>query len=143
MTELNLRTIQRYQSLKIAFARLITVIDKLDMDGVQDMMRDSLIQRFEFTIELCWNLQRDIAVDLGFLDVIGPKPAIQKAFEIGIIGDFEIWKSMLKSRNLTSHTYNEEQSIDISKSIVNVYNPEITKFIKTIETKFDLKYEPK
>ena len=143
MTELNLRTIQRYQSLKIAFARLITVIDKLDMDGVQDMMRDSLIQRFEFTIELCWNLQRDIAVDLGFLDVIGPKPAIQKAFEIGIIGDFEIWKSMLKSRNLTSHTYNEEQSIDISKSIVNIYNPEITKFIKTIETKFDLKYEPK
>ncbi len=143
MTELSLRTIQRYQSLKSAFARLVTVIDKLEMEGVQDMMRDSLIQRFEFTIELCWNLQRDIAVDLGFLDVIGPKPAIQKAFEIGLINDFEIWKSMLKSRNLTSHTYNEVQSIDISNSIVNVYNPAITKFIQTIETKFDLNYEPK
>lgn len=112
MIELNLRTKQRYQSLKQAVVKLDNVINMKENVDIEDVIRDSLIQRFEFCLELCWNLQKDIATDLGFVEIIGPKPAIEKAYEIGLIKNFELWKKMLKSRNLTSHTYDENQAIE-------------------------------
>jgi nucleotidyltransferase substrate binding protein (TIGR01987 family) len=138
-SSLSLRTIQRYQTFKKAFARFEEIINlsKSIPEIYSEISRDSIIQRFEFTLEMIWNLQKDMLTDLGHEGILGPRPALQKAFEIGLIDDFEIWKDMLKSRNLTSHTYNERSTTKIANDIIIKYYPQIQLFIKFIESNFN------
>jgi hypothetical protein len=41
--------------------------------------------------------------------------------------------NMIKSRNLTSHTYNEEVARAISTAIVNEFFPEFEELLKTLD----------
>jgi nucleotidyltransferase substrate binding protein (TIGR01987 family) len=47
--------------------------------------------------------------------VIGSKGATREAFKNGLLADGEVWMDMIKSRNQTSHTYNEKTANEITK----------------------------
>jgi nucleotidyltransferase substrate binding protein (TIGR01987 family) len=70
-------------------------------------LRDSAIQRFEFTFELFWKILRLYAAREG-LEVNSPRASIREAFRLKIIGEDERYLAMLESRNLAAHTYEEE-----------------------------------
>lgn len=57
----------------------------------------------------------------GYDDVLGPRPVIEQAFQDGYINDGKAWMKMHKSRNLTSHIYNENTAIEIMNGIRNSY----------------------
>ena len=57
----------------------------------------------------------------GQADIYGSRDAIRKAFELGLINDGESWMDMLKSRNQTSHTYNEKIAKEICQAVLEVY----------------------
>ena len=42
----------------------------------------------------------------GNPDIMGSRDATREALQNGLIEAGEIWMDMIKSRNLTSHTYN-------------------------------------
>ena len=69
-------------------------------------MRDSSIQRFEFTFELFWKSLKAYAEESG-LEAFSPRDSIRIAFQLGVIQDNPEWFRMLEDRNRTSHTYNE------------------------------------
>lgn len=74
-----------------------------------DIVLDATIQRFEFTIELCWKaLKKKLYVE--GVEAATPRNVLQQAYMAHWISDEEIWLDMLKDRNLTSHTYREEQA---------------------------------
>ena len=54
-----------------------------------EFVRDSAIQRFEFTFELFWKMLKEYAAFQG-LDVRSPRESIQKAFTLGIIADEDL-----------------------------------------------------
>ena len=71
----------------------------------------------------------------GLEHIIGPKPVIEQSFKDGIIKDGKGWVEMHKSRNLTSHTYNEETATDIVNAIhtrITSYNVCYTKLLRLL-----------
>jgi nucleotidyltransferase substrate binding protein (TIGR01987 family) len=73
---------------------------------VNEFVRDSAIQRFEFTFELFWKSLRAYAEESG-LEAYSPRDSVRTAFQLGVIQEHPDWFRMLEDRNLTSHTYNE------------------------------------
>ena len=56
----------------------------------------------------------------------------------GLLADGEVWMDMVKSRNQTSHTYNEETANEITEAILTRYCAQLaqfsTRFAKLQET---------
>jgi len=85
--------------------------------------RQGLVQAFEFTHELAWNVLKDYLEEQGVMDVIGSKTVSRTAFRNGLIEDGEAWMEMIKARNLSSHTYQEEIADNIVKAILARFHP--------------------
>ena len=83
-------------------------------------LRDSCIQRFEFSVELCWKFLKRILEDKG-VEVVYPRDVIRTAFAGRLINDEALWLSMLDDRNLTSHTYDEDLADEIFAHIPAYY----------------------
>lgn len=93
------------------------------------MEEQGLIQRFEFTHEIAWNVLKDYFEYQGNTSITGSRDATREAFNTGLIEDGEGWMSMIKSRNKSSHTYDEETARQIVENIVEVYYFLFSKFM--------------
>ncbi len=80
------------------------------------LLRDGVIQRFEFTFELSWKLMKSLCNFYG-VEANSPRDAIKQAHKISLIQNGNKWLDLLQARNLTSHTYNEEISLSIYEII--------------------------
>ena len=72
-------------------------------------MRDSAIQRFEFTFDLCWKTIKAYLENQG-IRCASPKSCFKEAFQQGLIKYEEVWLEMIERRNETVHTYNAEMA---------------------------------
>jgi len=121
--EQDIRWVQRFDNFEKACKRVfeITESDKT-VDDLSDLEREGLIQRFEYTFELAWKTLQDYLMYLGFEFQTGPNTTIQLAFENNILTDHDAWRKMAKARNLTSHTYNENEVSEIAGDIFSTYS---------------------
>ena len=100
----------KYMNLKKAYDRLLEV-SKL-YDGNDDIIRDSLIQRFEFTYELTHKTLREFMKYLGVtLENSFPRTIYKKAYVNNLISNDKVWISLLEDRNSTLHIYSENSMI--------------------------------
>jgi len=102
---------------------------------VDELIKEGLIQRFEYTHELAWNVMKDYAYFQGNSTVGGSRDATREAFKLQIIDDADIWMDMIQSRNKTSHTYNEETANEIFSKIINDYFSLFVNFRNVMEEK--------
>lgn len=93
-----------------------------DSRPLSELEQQGLIQAFEFVFELAWNLLKDYFLYQGLADISGPRDAIRTAFKQGLIADGEGWMEMIKSRNLSSHTYDEAIANAICAKILGSYH---------------------
>lgn len=100
---------------------------------LDEMLKEGLIQRFEYTHELAWKVMKDYVEYQGATNVSGSRDAIREALQMNLIDLGEVWMDMLLSRNKTSHTYNEETANEIYQKILKEYFPELIKFRITME----------
>ncbi len=92
-----------------ALQRLKDVLDRPD-----DVVRDAMIQRFEFTFEMAWKAMYRLLRSRG-LDVNESAfEVIPLAFTHALITDAAGWGDLRKYRNLTSHTYDEKVAIEVA-----------------------------
>jgi nucleotidyltransferase substrate binding protein (TIGR01987 family) len=96
-----------------------------------------LIQGFEYTHELSWNVLRDFFRDQGFQNLHGSKDAVRKAFSEGLITDGQVWMDMILDRNRTSHTYNHEVAEKITHNICKVYCDQFLKLEAALQELID------
>ena len=105
------------------FSRAFTLLrDALEpgVGALNQLEREGVIQRFEYTFELAWNTLKDrLEYDGIVLHTVTPRSVIRQAFQSGIIGDGETWLDMLTDRNLSSHTYDATR---IEAVLNNIYN---------------------
>lgn len=85
-----------------------------------DLDRDGVIQRFEFTFELFWKAIRYVLEHEGF-ECIGPRSCIKEGARRGLVADGEILLDMLEDRNRTSHIYDEATAAEIFEKIREQY----------------------
>ena len=84
-------------------------LDSEDLGYVLDeMIKEGLIQRFEYTHELAWNVMKEYG---------------------------EVWMDMIQSRNKTTHTYNESTANEIYGKIIEDYFPLFLAFKIKMEEK--------
>lgn len=111
-------------------------VDDSELGFVLDeMIKEGLIQRFEYTHELAWNVMKDYAAYQGNSSVGGSRDATREAFQLQLISNGNIWMDMIGSRNKTTHTYNENTADKIYEKILNEYYPAFLEFHKNMEAK--------
>jgi len=111
-------------------------IESVDLSSTLDeIIKEGLIQRFEYTHELAWNVMRDYSTYQGNPNVGGGRDATREAFKLQLISDGNCWMDMIGSRNKTSHTYNQETANEIYSKILNDYYPAFLEFQKNMEIK--------
>ena len=102
---------------------------------LDEIIKEGLIQRFEYTHELAWNVMKDYAEYQGNTMVGGSRDATREALQLKIIADGEIWMDMIQSRNKTTHTYNESTANEIYRKIMDQYFPLFLSFKVKMEEK--------
>lgn len=144
----DIRWIQRFTNYEKAFKKLeeavILVksefyrngkIDESKFKAGDDIFKEGLIQRFEYTHELAWNVMKDFLLEKGTSQLYGSRDTIREAFKVELIRDGKLWMDMVSSRNRTSHTYNEEVANEIFSKIINDYYGAFLDFKKTMDLK--------
>ena len=116
----DIRWQQRFSNYQKAFAQLERFLVKSQLS---DLEEQGLIKAFEYTYELAWTTLQDFLKYRGQSDIYGSRDAFRKAFQLGVLDDGELWMDMLKSRNATSHTYNEETARQICRAVREDYFP--------------------
>lgn len=74
-----------------------------------DIKRDAVIKRFEFTFELLWKTFKRIT-RFEKLDCFSPKDCFKFAFKLGLISNEELFLEIIDARNKTTHVYSEEHA---------------------------------
>jgi nucleotidyltransferase substrate binding protein (TIGR01987 family) len=129
MTEPDIRWIRRLNH----FTRALRQLEKLIAKGeLNELEEQGLIQAFEYTFELSWNVIKDYFESQGDTGILGSRDAFRLAFRRGLIEHGDVWMSMIRSRALTSHTYNEEIARQVASAIVSQYFPEFMRLYTTL-----------
>ena len=114
---------QRFDNYLRAFETLRRAVDLARQRDLSELEQQGLIQGFEFTHELAWNVLKDYLEETGISGIIGSKGATREAFKNGLIHDGESWMEMIKSRNLSSHTYNQDTAEKVVTNILSRFYP--------------------
>ena len=116
-----LRWLQRFDNYKRAYAQLQSAVELMRSRELSNLEKQGVIQAFEFTWELAWNVLKDYINWQGETEITGARDAIREAFNRGLIEEGQVWMAMLQDRNRTAHTYNESTMGEILASIEGQY----------------------
>ncbi len=128
-----LRWIQRFNNLKKVFSNLEAAVLLKKNRELSKLEKQGMIKAFEFTMDLSWKVQKDFLESKGNNDIYGSRDVVRASFQYGIIENGEIWMQMIKSRNLSSHTYDESTMDELIEYIENNYYNEFINLIKKLE----------
>lgn len=131
---MDIRWKQRFQNYQDALKKLEEAVLLSQERPLSELEQQGLIQAFEFTHELAWNTMKDFFEDQGPpATIMGSRDATRQAFKTGLIEDGETWMDMIKSRNLSSHTYHREIANDIAGRIIASYFQQFKSLQKRFE----------
>lgn len=104
------------------FQKALARLEEAVAQSRDDLDRDGVIQRFEFTFERCWKALKVYLMHVG--KACGtPREALKEGFRQGLVADEQTVLNMLEDRNLSSHTYDERTALQIFEHIQNRYLP--------------------
>lgn len=105
---------ERFELARAQYSRALVRLHEALAQNETDLIRDALIQRFEFTYELGWKCmfywlraQKEKVPEVV-------KLVIQAAFRAELIVDAELWEKIKDYRDETGHTYDEKKAIEVS-----------------------------
>lgn len=112
------------ERLRLRLASAQRALEKLHeiacKEEINEIERDALIQRFEFSFELLWKCGKDYLRVMEGLDVASPKGVIRHCRELGIFDTMQTEQAlrMADDRNLTTHVYDAVFAEEIARRIV-------------------------
>ncbi len=113
-------------SLENATKRLGEVLQRYNLNINDDVIRDSVIQRFEFTYSLVLKTLKKYFMRNAFLtedlNQMTFNELVRTANQLNLLkSNLEKWAKFREMRNLTSHTYDEEVALKVIKIIPDFY----------------------
>lgn len=104
----------RYDISREQLTRAVARLHDALAEDETEIVRDAVIQRFEFCYELSWKTLRHRLREQA-VDVPEFAPEVLKqAFKAGLITDAARWDRIRLYRNQTSHTYDEAKAIEVA-----------------------------
>ncbi len=119
---------------KIDISRLLKaqkVFERFRRDMCNDRDQAGATQAFEFCYELSWKMMKRILAHRG-QETGSPKDTFRRAALEKIIDDPQVWFTFLNMRNLTVHTY-EEENLQAIVDHFDLFSRELTLFIERIQ----------
>lgn len=124
----DIRWQQRFKNFQRAFSLLREAMEQ-DISQFNQLEKEGVIQRFEFTFELAWKVLKDKMEHDGLtIDQISPRAVVRLAFQAKYIADAEVWLRMIGDRNLMSHTYDSAKFEAVLQTIASEYLPMLTEW---------------
>lgn len=133
MKSKDVRWEQRLVNYSSALAQLANAVQLAETRPLTDLEKQGLIQAFEFTHELAWNVMKDYFEFQGNPDITGSRDAVREAFAKGLLEDGEGWMEMIRSRNQSSHTYNKQVAEALVDTIIARYCPLFQSFLQRMQ----------
>ena len=118
----DIRWKQRFHNFEKAFLQFREAVERFDQ--LDDLAKEGLIQRFEYTLELSWKTMKDYLEAEGLIAKT-PRETIKQAFQANLINNGEIWMEMLDKRNIMAHTYDEKNFKEVLEDIVGRFYGEV------------------
>lgn len=120
-----------------AAKRLGEVIVRYNADKSDDAIRDSVIQRFEFTYSICLKTLSKYLIKRAFtsedISQMSFNELIRTANQLNLLKfNLERWTEFRQMRNITSHTYDEEIALKVV-SIVPEFYEEVLFLINSLK----------
>lgn len=137
MNDQDIRWQQRFKHFQKALLQLTKGVELSQQRTLSDIEQQGLIKAFEFTHELAWNVMKDYFEYQGNTSIMGSRDATREAFQRNMITDGEGWMEMIKSRNMTSHTYNQDIADEISEKVIVVYHHLLQEFRSRVQDLID------
>ncbi|MEK7376158.1 MAG: HI0074 family nucleotidyltransferase substrate-binding subunit [Candidatus Margulisiibacteriota bacterium] len=78
-----------------------------------EIVRDSAIQRFEFTMDLSWKAVKAYLEEEKGIICASPKECFREAYKQGLIDYDEDWIKLVDERNKTAHMYDEKTAEEV------------------------------
>ena len=132
----DIRWQQRLDNFTKALSELTEAVDLSRQRPLSKLEQQGLIQAFEYNYELAWNCIKDFYQFQGETDIQGSRDAFRLAYQRGLVADGELWMSMIKSRALTSHTYNQSTAQAVVQDILQRYHPALTALHQTLSSHY-------
>ncbi len=126
----DIRWKQRFNNYSRAFQTLVAAVELARSRDLSELEQQGVIQSFEFTHELAWNVLKDYLEEKGITGLIGSKDATRSAFKNGLIEDGEAWMKMIEDRNKTSHTYDPVIALAVVENVLERFYPAFEKMAK-------------
>lgn len=123
MDQQDIRWKQRFDNFQSAFQELAEAVAISQERELSKLEKQGVIQGFEYTHELAWNLLKDYLEAYGHAGLIGSRDSTREAFKRELIEDGETWMEMIKARNLTSHAYDRDTAERIYSEILSRFFP--------------------
>lgn len=120
---LDIRWKQRFDNFQRALRQLTLAMELKAQRPLSDLEQQGLIQGFEFTHELAWNVLKDYLEMEGIQGLVGSRSTAREAFKRGLVRDGEVWMDMIEKRNLSSYTYNLAVANTLVLAIAERYYP--------------------
>ncbi|MBL8501791.1 MAG: nucleotidyltransferase substrate binding protein [Nitrosomonas sp.] len=119
MNNPGIRWQQRFASYQKALLQLQSAVELSQQRALSALEKQGVIQAFECTHELAWNLLKDFLQEQGNHSIKGSRDATREAFKVELIQDGEQWMAMIQSRNISSHTYDERTAERLTDAIIH------------------------
>ena len=139
-SEQDIRWVQRFENYQRALASLAEAVTLTQQRPLSKLEQQGLIQGFEYTHELAWKTLKDFLKYRGLTDIIGSRDAARVAFREGVIENGAVWMEMIKSRNLSSHTYREELANEVASKTITQYYAEFCALERRLSTYIGAEY---
>ncbi len=132
--EQDIRWKQRLANYEKALNQLLSAIETHGENPI-DIIKEGVIQRFEFTHELAWKTMKDFLEYEGYKNIVDSRSAVKEAFSKSLIDDANIWLEMIESRNRTVHAYQEDILREEFQKIVSSYKTALAKFLSAMKAR--------
>ena len=111
-----------FSSFVKAVTRLDEGLERYNRDTSDILIRDGLIQRFEFTYDLAHKMLRrqleSVSANPDRVDRLSFAELIRNVTEQGLIGtDWTAWRTWREMRSITSHAYDADKALQVVEGI--------------------------
>lgn len=112
--------------------KAIKPIEGVSQQNILEALRDSAIQRFEYSIDTVWKYLKEYLLHKRGVAQTHPKPVFRECFKANLLNEEESLAAikMVDARNITSHAHNKH----IAKKVFD----HIPQYLKLMEKLIDI-----
>ncbi|MEO7852330.1 MAG: HI0074 family nucleotidyltransferase substrate-binding subunit [Rubrivivax sp.] len=105
---------QRFEQQRGYFEQALVRLGEVLQVAENEIVRDALIQRFEFTHEMAWKTMFRFLVSKGERVAAKAWDVLPLAFQSQLVADAGTWERMRAMRNDMSHEYDRAKAVAVA-----------------------------